>query len=218
MFFELTSMMRKWIFFEVDVKLLFYLITVFIFATVLGTVSHEYGHFMAAKLRGINMEVHYAYTSYIYDGNLRGADAFDYFFITLGGPIQTIGTGTLGLVLLFVFRKETQSYLNLKQWILVFLSLFWLRQTANFTNLLIEYLLTGKYSVKSDELRLAKYLELPHWSIILPTAILGIIVAVVVIFKFIPIHQRFTFILSGLIGGIAGYVIWLEAFGKIIMP
>lgn len=212
-------MLKKLIVFKIETKLLLILIVAFIIATAVGTVSHEYGHYIAAKLRGINTEVHYGYTSVIYDGNLRGATRFDRFIFTLGGPVQTIFTGTLGFILLFIFQKnKNSSVLRLIQWFFVFLSLFWLRQTANFMMWMIGYLLRGKFSVRGDEIKLAKHLELPNWAIILPTALLGFMVAMVVIFKFIPIQQRFTFIIAGLIGGVSGYIIWLELLGKIIMP
>jgi hypothetical protein len=210
--------MKKYIVFKIEIKLVLFLIVAFVLATVAGTISHEYGHFIAAKFRGINMKVHYAYTSYIYGVNLRGKDAFDRFVITLGGPLQTMFTGTLGLILLYIFKRDAQSSLNIKQWVLVLLSLFWLRQTANFTLLLVDYLLTNKYSMRSDEIRLAKYLEFPDWSILVPTALLGIIVSLLVIFKFVPMYQRFTFIIAGLVGGISGYILWLEIFGKMILP
>lgn len=127
-------MSGNFIIFKIELKLLLLLIVAFVFATVVGTVSHEYGHFIAAKLRGFNSEVHYAYTSVVYDGDLRRADHFDRFIFTLGGPVQTMLTGTLGLIFLFAFRKNHDTaVLNLKQWFFVFLSLFWLRQTANFT-------------------------------------------------------------------------------------
>ncbi|CAD7810151.1 hypothetical protein CHRY9390_02130 [Chryseobacterium aquaeductus] len=213
------QMLKKLIIFKIELRLLLFLIIAFIFTTAIGTVSHEYGHFVAAKFRGINMQIHYAYTSYIYDGNLRGADNFDKFIVTLGGPIQTMLTGTLGLILLFIFQKNQKACtLNFKHWFCIFLSLFWLRQTANFTMWMIGYLLEGKFSTRCDEIRLAKYLELPNWSIILSTAFLGFIITMIVIFKFIPVNKRFTFIIAGFAGGISGYMIWLELLGKIIMP
>lgn len=212
-------MSGKFIIFKIELKLLLFLTLAFVFATIVGTVSHEYGHFIAAKLRGFNTEVHYAYTSVVHDGSLRGKDHFDRFIFTSGGPIQTMLTGTLGLILLFAFRKNNHtSVLNFRQWVFVFLSLFWLRQTANFTGWIIGYMSQGKFSARGDEIKLAKYLDLPSWSIILPTAVIGFMVLAIVIFKFISMHQRFTFIISGLIGGIVGFVFWLEIFGKIIMP
>lgn len=46
----------------------------------------------------------------------------------------------------------------------------------------------------------------------------GIVILAVVIFKFIPIKQRLTFMAAGLVGGVTGFVFWLILFGKIIMP
>ena len=63
-----------------------------------------------------------------------------------------------------------------------------------------------------------EYLELPKWSILLTTALIGAFVLWTVIFKFIPKKVRFTFICSGLFGGVSGYILWLELFGKILMP
>jgi hypothetical protein len=50
------------------------------------------------------------------------------------------------------------------------------------------------------------------------TALIGIIILAVVIFKFIPIKQRLTFMAAGLAGGVTGFVLWLILFGKMIMP
>ena len=212
-------MLEKFINFKIEFKLLLLLIIVFIFTTIIGTVSHECGHFIGAKIIGFNAKVHYGYTSIIYDGDLRGKDQFDRFVFTLGGPVQTMFTGTVGLMLLFVFQKNNPiSSINLKQWFFIFLSLFWLRQTANFATWIIGYLVNDKLSLRGDEIKLAQYLQLPLWSIILPTALVGCIVAIIVIFKFVPLHQRFTFVVAGLIGGFSGYILCLEIFGKMIMP
>nr|WP_294859752.1 hypothetical protein [uncultured Fluviicola sp.] len=189
----------------------------FIAFTIIGTLSHELGHYIAGNCLGYEMSMNYA-TTYIQD------DAYvsprNSFLITLGGPIQTLLTGTIGCVLLFSYRKGFQSVdkLSSGQWIMVFVSLFWLRQVANLTTWLGSYLINGEFSQGGDELRIAGYLGLSEWSILVPTAIAGFIVLTVVFFKFIPFKQRFTFLLSGLIGGIAGYLFWLLFAGKYIMP
>lgn len=212
--------MRKIITAKIEFKLFIYLIIIFIIITVIGTVFHEFGHYLAAKLLGIDSKIYYGYTSFIHNENYRHLSKIDRIIILCGGPIQTIFTGTLGLVLLFIFKKEIFKFekLSFKYWIFIFLSLFWLRQTANFFMWIIGYLLTGRFSKKGDEIRLANLLDIPIWSIILPTAILGITVALITVFIFIPLKQRFTFIISGLIGGVLGYIIWLEFLGKILMP
>lgn len=211
-------MFNKYLVFKIDKKLLVILIIAFIFATIVGTLSHEFGHYLFAKLRGVNSEIHYGYTSLIYDGNLRGKVKFDYFIFTLGGPFLTILTGIIGFLLLFKYNPKKNSIFSIKHWIFVFLSLFWLRQSANFVTWNIGFLINGRYSSRGDEIKLAKYLGWESWSIILPTAIIGVLVTAIVIFKFIPFEKRFTFIIAGFIGGILGFFIWLEFLGEIILP
>ena len=61
-------------------------------------------------------------------------------------------------------------------------------------------------------------MNIPEWTISTITASIALIILAVVIFKFIPIKQRLTFILAGMVGGVSGYLFWLIYFGKIIMP
>lgn len=100
---------------------------------------------------------------------------------------------------------------------MIFLTLFWLRQTANFSIWLIDYLSTGDLS-GPDEVYLAKKLELPYWLLMAITGVIGGVVLAIVVFKFIPLRQRFTFIVSGIFGGISGYLLWLELLGPVVMP
>ena len=65
---------------------------------------------------------------------------------------------------------------------------------------------------------MARYFGLPEATIVTITALAGAIILFTVIFKFIPIAQRFTFILAGLFGGIAGYLLWFGGLGEMIMP
>ena len=80
------------------------------------------------------------------------------------------------------------------------------------------YFIKGTFSTRSDEIRIADYLQLPNWTVISLTAIAGALILYIVIFKFIPLNQRLTFMAAGLLGGIAGYVFWLVLFGKYILP
>ena len=68
-----------------------------------------------------------------------------------------------------------------------------------------------------DEIKLAHNLDIYDFSILIPTAFIGLLVAFYIIFKYIPYNQRFTFIVSGLIGGILGFYFWLILFGKFIL-
>lgn len=203
--------------FDFDKKLFLYLSLTFLLMTVIGTVSHEYGHYTAGKILGIDSTVSYGMTSPQNNTEISRREAF---LFTLGGPIQTIATGTLGLLLLYVFRKSFHGIekLLLPQWAMVFLALFWLRQLTNMFTWILFYFINGRFGRRGDEIKLAKYLELPNWSLLLATAIIAAMVLCIVLFKFLPKRIRFTFMVAGLFGGISGYVLWLRLLGKIIMP
>ncbi len=232
-----------------DRKLFSWLTISFVIATVVGTISHEGGHYAVAKYYGYDAHINYMATWWTdtdedkflqsiyekYPKELASGEKFPEFekfnhiravhrrhslWIILGGPLETMLTGTLGVICIFLLRKTfgNTSKLSFGQWFLVFVSLFWLRQTANATVWLGQYLLTGKLSGGGDEIYLAYRSHLPDWVPITVTALIGVAVLAVIIFKFIPLKQRVTFIASGLTGGIAGYLLWLESFGKYIMP
>ena len=204
-------------------KLFLYLTLTFVLATVVGTLSHEFGHYIVAKSLGYDAYIHYAFTTW--DGGNSDAltdstDSKNIFYILIGGPIQTMLTGSIGLLLLYVFRQSFQDAkrLSVKQWAMVFISLFWLRQTANFVVWISKFLLTGNFSTRSDEVKLAKYLHIPLWTITSATAIVGLGVLVLILTKFMPREQRRPFILAGLVGGITGYILWLNLLGEMLMP
>ncbi len=205
---------------SVDKRLFIWLFISFIIATIIGTLTHECGHFVVAKYLGYDAGINY-YSAWWAGSNPNQAiNPSDSFWITLGGPIETMLTGTIGLVLLFLFRNSFAhaTKLSFVQWFIVFVSLFWLRQTANLVTWIGSYFFNGKFSQRGDEIKLSQYLQLPGWTITTLTAIIGAIVLVIIIFKFVPTKQRLTFIASGLTGGITGYILWLVLFGKYLMP
>jgi len=221
----------------------------FITFTIIGTVSHESGHYIVAKCLGYEAKINYA-SSWYYDKNneaflhshwnlysekirldqdfpdkerwdrLKFKQQSDSFWITLGGAMQTMLTGTVGLLFLVFFRKRYYSATELSflLWFLAFISLFWLRQAANFFVGTTKFLVHGSISSHSDEFVLARRLNIPEWTISTITASIALLILAVVIFKFIPIKQRLTFMLAGIVGGVSGYLLWLIYFGKIILP
>lgn len=202
--------------FSCDNRLFFYLIAGFIIFTVIGTLTHELGHYIVAKYLGYEARINYASNILITPVQSLYHD----FWITLGGPVSTIVIGTIGVISLLIFSKRYSSsnQLTFFQWLLIFFSLFWLRQSTNFIVWIGDYVINGKLSKMSDEIYIAKLLEIPLGVISVFTAILGIVVLCVVLLKFIPKNQRQTFMLAGLVGGIAGYVLWLKIIGVILIP
>ena len=72
--------------------------------------------------------------------------------------------------------------------------------------------------IKGDELKLASHLGLPEGSIVVATGILGGLIAAYVIITFIPQKKILPFCVSGFLGGISGFVLWLKVLGPIVMP
>lgn len=229
-------------------SLLLILSITFIVFTVVGTLSHEYGHIVVAKYLGYETKLHYG--SMNYDNNLQDQINEIYFrnetsilkgkpfpekelheklirksfynklAITVGGPVQTILTGTIGFILLLFRRKKIlENGMKILDWLYVFLSLFWLREVFNLTMSVASALLNGKKNYfGGDERKIAIMLEIPQGSIAIPLAIIGLLIAFFVIFKIIPKEQRLLFISSGFLGGIAGFILWLRILGPIVMP
>ena len=225
------------------------LVTGFILFTIIGTLSHELGHCSVAKFLGYKPILSYASMTWIdpsedgiffqqtyadykqeikADKDYPGRTRFEAirrqrsghpFWITFGGPAQTIITGTLGIIGLFYIRKKqplSPNILSIKSWLLVFVSLFWLREAANFIMNSYSYIFTGKWSIRGDEAQLDQYLKLPpgtHESIL---AIISLFVLASIVFIIIPRTQRFTFLASGIVGGISGFCLWMYLIGPLL--
>lgn len=140
------------------------------------------------------------------------------FWITLGGPAQTILTSIIGLLILFYRKSKDKPHFVLTDWLGVFLALFILREVFNWIFAMIKLLFYGKTKFNGDEFQLSEMLGLPSWTIPTIALIPGVIISLYVIFKVIPLKYRFSFISAGLVGGILGFLIWLEWLGPQLMP
>ena len=69
-----------------------------------------------------------------------------------------------------------------------------------------------------DELYISQSLNLWSGTISLILATIGTIIAIYVVFRIIPKKIRLTFILSGFIGGIVGFILWMNIIGPKILP
>ena len=197
-----------------DIKPALSLIAGFILFTVLGTLSHEAAHYLTAACLGYEASLSYGFT--YYDGSISASDSF---IITLAGPLQTIITGTIGLLLVAATRKKPwQARLTFAQWLKIFLALFWLREIFNLALLFIRYFRTGDLSYETDEIQLAQRLGLPMLSFLLPAAIIGILVVGYLLLKHIPASQRLVFLICGLAGGPMGFYLWFHLVGPAVMP
>ncbi|QEE51245.1 hypothetical protein FUA48_17250 [Flavobacterium alkalisoli] len=233
--------------FTLHFRLFVYLVLGFIAATVVGTLTHELGHIAVAKMLGYKTELHYAYMVHydsphelefydFYDQNskvitgnkdpeiikkfkeLRERDKKENLLVVLGGPLQTMLTGTIGFLLLWFNRKKIGNKLTLVQWVLVFLTFFLSRQVYNFLSGILFLIIKGKWGHGDDETRISQLFDLPVWFVGLATALIAAVFLAITVFKLIPKQQRLTFITAGIIGSGFGVLIWLKYFGPVILP
>jgi len=234
---------------HINYKTLIYLTFTFIVFTIIGTISHEYGHIIVAKLLGHDTTLHYGsmthhnpiFNQWVFDTYHENKEAIENgtnfskkalfdeltnitnqhsLLIRMGGPLQTMTTGTIGFFILLYRRKNNRhSPFNLIDWSSTFLSLFWLRQVYNYlVSIGHEIVLPNGHFFGGDERYIANSLEIWSGSIATITAIIGFVISSIVIFRLIPKSYLHTFIIAGFIGGTVGYVIWFHALGPLILP
>ncbi|GAA4646186.1 hypothetical protein GCM10023115_41460 [Pontixanthobacter gangjinensis] len=140
--------------------------------------------------------------------------------VLMGGPVQTLLTGILGLIILG-YRKASieENGMTLLDWIAVFLSLFWLREVFN----LVHSFLVGIFYKQpdffgGDERYISEYYGLYPGTLPIILGILGLLITLFVIFRILPKALQIPFIVSGLIGGISGYIIWFHVVGPFLLP
>jgi hypothetical protein len=208
----------------IDKKLFFLLFAGFVLATVVGTVSHEYGHYLISRLLGYKgQHISYAFTTIgynaVYTSTHFDKTKNDPLLFTIGGPLATIMVGTFGFLLLCLRYTQTtyKQKLPLQQWLLIFLALFWLRELFNFV-CATTVAITGNYTPNGDEFWIAKHLNWNGWVLSGLLAFFALAVLLLITFRFIPLSQRFTFLTGGFLGGIAGAIFWLVLLGPVLMP
>lgn len=234
---------------SINIKSLLILTFVFILFTAIGTVSHEYGHIIVAKAFGYETTLHYGsmnydggelndklkeiyneYATEIENGTVfakkneyeSGLEKLKYngLYVTIGGPFQTILTGTMGLLILLWRRKLIyQNGLKVLDWFAVFLSLFWMREVFNLVKSLSRELISPNGTwFGGDELYISQGLNLWSGTVSIILGTIGMTVTFYVIFNILPKNIRLTFIISGLIGGIFGIILWMNIIGPQILP
>jgi len=234
---------------QIDLKHLMTLIISFILFTVIGTVSHEYGHIIVAKSLGYKTTLHYGSMNYDmnelfdtleeinreYRSELKSGSDFErkaeyksilaklkyhQLLVQIGGPIQTILTGIIGLFILIYRKKNIKEFgFKLFDWLAAFLSLFWLREVFNLAMSIFNELIAPKGSYfGGDEHKISIMLNIWEGTIPIILGIIGLIISLFVIFKIVPEKLRFTFLLSGFLGGIIGFILWMYIVGPIILP
>ncbi|MBQ4804674.1 hypothetical protein J8L88_17565 [Aquimarina sp. MMG015] len=234
---------------SIDIKYLMFITLGFVLFTIIGTVSHEFGHILIAKSLGYQTTLHYGSMSYdnsdfkkkiveIYNQNKieidQGTDFVDkkeyeegvkkltndILLVRMGGPLQTTVTGIVGLMIICWRRKKSNDYqLKFLDWLAIFLSLFWLREVFNLTMSIGSELIKpdGSY-FGGDEKKISELLNLWNGTVSFSLGIIGLLVTMFVLLKVVPKQLRFTFILGGFLGGVFGFIFWMNILGPEILP
>jgi len=195
----------------------------FIAFTVIGTLTHEAGHFLVAKSFGFESSIHYSYVPYSPEIETfadPAQRAWTRLAIRIGGPLQTILTGCIGLVLLrrSTLRDPIIAAPSMIQWVFIFLSLFWLRQTAALVVLAAQFLITSHTSERGDEAQIAQHLGFPTHVLNVLGGCIGAMVLWYILFRILPSSMRLQFMAAGLVGGGLGYYLWLGLIGPVVLP
>jgi len=230
---------------KINIKHFIYFTISFMLFTVVGTLSHEYGHILAAKSLGYKTYLHYGSMhsdlrleyekiNKEYEKNkeliMRNEESKEKtaylnilkkmkpksLKISIGGPAQTVLTGCLGLLILY-FRRNRNSF-QFVDWLAVFLSLFWLREVFNMLTGLIRGLFFNTSYFGGDEYYISTMLDLPNGFFSILLGVMGSLISIYVVFKVISKKIRLTFILSGLVGGLSGFYIWFQILGPQLLP
>lgn len=182
----------------------------------IGTYLHELGHAAVAKAQGYGVWIDYRSMTALHpeEGPMGGGP-----LVTLGGPLSTLLTGTLGLLWLIRQRRRVgrDAPLGARGWIAVALALFWSRQVWNVARSVWRVLRGGDFG-RSDEVKIAEHLGLPGESISFTTAALGLAVCLAVLLWLVPRQARRPLLVGGLVGSLAGYGLWYRWLGPLVLP
>jgi hypothetical protein len=209
-----------------------------------GTLSHEAGHIAVARWLGYETKLYYASMSTLADDSAvyagrcgpppaAEADQPAYaecrwqeekresLLISLGGPLQTMLSGTIGLAWLLWNRRKHAAAESLSRagWCAVLLALLWVRQVFNQLRYGLDWI-QGAIDIPTggDEEWIAVVLGIPRWSILAASGLIGVIVCCVVVGYGVPAPQRRPMLIGASVGGATGYILWMNVLGPYLLP
>lgn len=212
----------------------------FIISIIIGTITHEVGHYIVGDVLGYNATISYNRTvydidytqinsimnTYCYEINNKlpfpGKEEMyvtmdkldrDSFWMYSGGMLMSNAIGLLGLVLLFLHKRITISY-----WVSLFMSFFFVRSGLILISLLSSFFLFNNKNIYSDETKLSLLMELDFWIVPIVLGSLSLVVCFLIYYKLIPKHYKLPFLIGGVIGGFSGVILWFSILGPWLLP
>ena len=191
-------------------KMFFKYTLIFLIVPAIGTLLHEFGHYIVAIVNGYEAYIAYAYTIYTIN------DPVVAFWALSGGPLASwFQSLTAFTIMVVYYNKEKRENFteDLPPFYIVLLAIFSfsIRFIFNATG----YLIRG--STTMDEVRIGLYLGIHPDAVVYGSALIAVIFLVISIYR-IPKSYRFTLFFGAVFGAILGYLIWYELLGPIILP
>lgn len=222
------------------------IVLAFIACTIIGTLSHEFGHITVAKSLGYETELHYASMDW-YDTELRQQrdslsqllaqptisaartkeleasfsrtfldERIPALLISVGGPAQTLLFGFTGFTLL-ILRRNKPSFTYF-DWGLVFLTLFLSRMVANpIISATLFSLGKSESLITGDEQNIARLLRIDPVLISGSLFLISLACCSYTVFWLIPKQYRWRFFTWGLIGSGLGFITWMMVLGPRVL-
>jgi hypothetical protein len=69
-----------------------------------------------------------------------------------------------------------------------------------------------------DEKKISELLNLWNGTVSCVLGIIGLFISIFIVFRIVPKHLRLTFIAGGFLGGIFGFILWMNILGPKILP
>jgi hypothetical protein len=181
----------------------------------IGTILHEFGHYIPAKFFGFEPVLHYGSTSY---NSTLDFPIFKKVIVVLCGPLINMSIGTCGFFILC--RSDRRKYYDIFAIIFTSITFFWSRQVVAFISDVIAPIFNKDIFINnlSDEEKLSLLLNLPRQSVSMIFGIIGISICYYSVFFLIQNKLRVKFIFFGLLGSILGIYIWYMVLGPVLLP
>ncbi|MCW3124840.1 MAG: hypothetical protein JWO03_498 [Bacteroidetes bacterium] len=183
---------------------------------VMGTLLHESGHILIAKVLGYHSILHYGSMNWYPPDGAEGTDPAHSFYITLGGVVLLDVISLVALGVLVFKGKQLSQWLF---WLLVFLAMLIYRHIVLSVICLGLIIIDGRpIAYGSDEKEIAHYLSVSNSVVGIPLLIVAFVSCYVLFFVVFGKEYRYRFLIAGGIGGIIGYTGWLYFIGPLVMP
>ena len=189
--------------------------TLFILATVIGTLSHELGHYFAALYYNLHPTLHFGFTEW--DDTGLSAETINKVtpVVTLWGILVTVVVGTSGFLLTLPFKNKISNHIT--YYTFPVLAFFYSRQIFVFALSLVNGNFSNPDINSGDEIKLALLWGMNGSSISVTLAFIAVLICSLTVLL-LPKEKRLTFLIYGFAGSVLGYLLWYRLLGPWLLP